>query len=102
MIYWFLSERYTDVNAVVVYINDAQCDNFNINMSNYYCKYCQEAVIDNWHNSTHTCKKGAYILLNDNGYECLCWATYDVYMCRCTEGCNEENRIDVKGRLIKI
>jgi len=26
MIYWFVSERYTDVNAVFVYINDAQCD----------------------------------------------------------------------------
>ena len=43
MIYWFLSERYTDVNAVFVYINDAQCDNFNIMISlndiwgeNYY------------------------------------------------------------------
>ena len=38
MIYWFLSERYTDVNAVFVYINDAQCDNFNI-----------MKLIDAWH-----------------------------------------------------
>ena len=45
MIYWFLSERYTDVNSVVVYINDAQCDNFNIMISlndiwgeNYFLK----------------------------------------------------------------
>ena len=38
MIYWFLSERYTDVNVVFVYINDAQCDNFNI-----------MKLIDAWH-----------------------------------------------------
>ena len=30
MIYWFLSERYTNVNAVVVCFYDSQCDNFNI------------------------------------------------------------------------
>lgn len=45
MIYWFLSERYTDVNVVFVYFNDAQCDNFNIMISlndiwgeNYFLK----------------------------------------------------------------
>lgn len=71
-------------------------------MSNYYCKYCQEAVIDNWHDSTHTCKKGAYILPTpDWKFECLCWSIYDVYMCRCTEWCKEENLIDAKWRLIK-
>ena len=70
-------------------------------MSNYYCQYCQEAVIDNWHNSTHTCKKWAYILLNEDWkYECLCWATYEVYMCKCT-WCNLPNLIDAKNRLIK-
>ena len=26
MIYWFVPERYTDVNVVFVYFNDAQCD----------------------------------------------------------------------------
>lgn len=69
-------------------------------MSNYYCKYCQEAVIDNWHRSKHICKKWAYILFNkDWYYECLCWATYGYYMCHCN-WCNEVNLIDVKGRLI--
>lgn len=43
MIYWFLSERYTDVNAVIVCFYGSQCDNFNIMISlndiwgeNYY------------------------------------------------------------------
>lgn len=72
-------------------------------MSNYYCPYCKEAVIDNWHNSTHTCKKWAYILPNEGWkwYSCLCGATYEVYMCRCTEWCWENNLIDVKWNLIK-
>ncbi len=33
MVYWFVPERYTDVNVVFVYFNDAQCDNFNIMIS---------------------------------------------------------------------
>lgn len=71
-------------------------------MSNYYCKYCQEAVIDNWHDSTHTCKKGAYILPTpDWNFECLCWEVMDTYYCRCPR-CKEENMIDVHWRLIKI
>lgn len=71
-------------------------------MSNYYCPYCKEAVIDNWHRSTHTCKQGAYILPTPDGkFECICGAIYDVYMCRCTEWCKQDNEIDVKGNLIK-
>jgi hypothetical protein len=70
-------------------------------MSNYYCPYCKEAVIDNWHRINHVCKWWAFILPLENGYECLCWSTYQVYMCRCTEWCWLENKIDVKGNLIK-
>lgn len=45
----------------------------------------------------------AYILPNENWvwYTCLCGATYDVYMCRCSMGCKEENMIDAKGKIIK-
>ena len=70
-------------------------------MSNYYCPHCKEAVIDNWHNSIHTCKKLAYIFPKDNWYVCSCWAHYEVYMCRCTNGCWKNNVIDVKWNLIK-
>lgn len=95
------SVRYTNYpyREAIVY----SCpDCTNKNMSNYYCKYCQEAVIDNWHDSTHTCKKWAYIIQReDNMYECLCGATYTHYQCRCTEWCKLPNMIDVKGNLIK-
>lgn len=44
----------------------------------------------------------AYILPTpDWKFECLCGATYDVYMCRCTDWCKEENLIDAKWKLIK-
>lgn len=34
------------------------------------------------------------------GYECLCWATYRLYTCRCVDGCLEDNELDVHWNLI--